>query len=336
MMNTKTWTRRRWQKAMLAVGLAYGTGAGWALSASARSKKNEFDPLIIHGGPSTPSLSLIHMAESGALLPAVKSARFKMFRGADEVRAGMVGNGWPISMVPSQLAANLYNRKMPIHYMTVLTWGLTYFVSRTSPLTSIEQLAGRRIALPSKNDLADQLFNHFVDKMGLKRGHDIHIAYMTSPVEAVQWLHAGQVDHVLLSEPQCSAAIMRSEKVKLHRGMPFGELRRYVDGHDGIPMAGIMVHRHVLDDHPEIVTALRKALQDSVRWVRDNSLAAAEASTPYFSIPAPIIAATVEHSNLVADDAIAHREQLNQYFEMITRFNSAMIGGKAPDDGFYI
>ncbi|MDR1530467.1 MAG: ABC transporter substrate-binding protein [Burkholderiales bacterium] len=321
----------------LLAGLACVGGiTGVALRTRTTRPDDEFNPLIIHGGPATPSLSLIHLAESKLLSPIVENIRFQMFRGIDEVRAGLVGNGWPISMVPSQLAANLFNRKMPIYYMSVLTWGLMYFISRAQRITNIEQFAGSRVALPSKNDLFDQMFNYWLNKAGFHKDRDIKITYMSSPVEAAQWLHAGQVDHALLPEPQCSAAIMQSNEVPLYRSLPFGALRQFVDGDHRIPMAGIMIHQHVLDRRPEIVSKLRQALHQSVRWARNNPLAAAQASVPYFSIPAPIIAAAVEHSNLVADDATLYQSELHDYFEMICEFNSDMIGGKAPDIGFYI
>lgn len=210
---TNKLTRRQWHKTVFEAGVACvaGTaGPAFMLSACTDNKQRVdagLDPLIVHGGPATPSLPLIHLAESGLLAPVVQKTQFQMFRGHDEVRAGIVGNGWPVSMVSTQLAANLYNKKMPIRFMAVLTWGLTYFISRQPGITRIEHLAGSRIALSSKNDLNDQMFAYLTRRAGMVPDKDMHVSYMASPMEAVQWLHAGRVDHVLLAEPQCSAAL---------------------------------------------------------------------------------------------------------------------------------
>lgn len=339
---TNKLTRRQWHKTVFEAGVACvaGTaGPAFMLSACTDNKQRVdagLDPLIVHGGPATPSLPLIHLAESGLLAPVVQKTQFQMFRGHDEVRAGIVGNGWPVSMVPTQLAANLYNKKMPIRFMTVLTWGLTYFISRQPGITRIEHLAGSRIALSSKNDLNDQMFAYLTRRAGMVPDKDMHVSYMASPVEAVQWLHAGRVDHVLLAEPQCSAALAPQGQAPLYRSFAFGDLRRAVDGESRIPRAGIMLHQRVVEQYPDLVKALRQALAESVQWTLDNPQLAAQASKPYFSIPVHIVASAVAHSNLVAADALSHQAALNHYFELIGRFNPALIKGKAPDKEFYV
>lgn len=325
-------TRRQCNQALVAaLASSFLPKLAWA-----KAKVKGLDNFTVWGGPATPSLPLIRLAESGALMPEVQSAQFKMFRSGDEVRAGVIGDGWPMAMVPLQMAAILHNRGMPVRFMTVLTWGLVYFVSHTKPLNSIEQLAGARVALTSKNNLFDEMFTWLVKSLGFKIGQDVHLSYLVSSVEAMQWLHAGKVDHVLIAEPECSAALQRNDGTPLYRGMNLGDLRHAVDGSSDIPLAGIMVRNEVIEQHPKLVNKFKRELENALAWTLANPLSAAESAEQYFSIPASIIAASVPHSRLVADNAKEHQARLDNYFAMIMQFNPAMIGDKIPDSRFYI
>ena len=126
-MENKPLTRRQWLQTALYTSLAGMSGfAGLSLLSCTKSNTEEnnqadLNDLVIYSGPATPAVPLVHLAESDLLKNTVNSVRFHLFHGVDEVRAGLVGNGWLISMVPSNMAAILYNKGMPIRYMSVLT-----------------------------------------------------------------------------------------------------------------------------------------------------------------------------------------------------------------------
>ena len=211
-----------------------------------------------------------------------------------------------------------------------------YLVSTEPDITRIEQLKNKRIALPGRHGLYDELFRHLMIKSGLTPGVDIELVYMGSPLEAMQWLHAGEVDMALLAEPQCSAALLKKSAKPLYRSLSIGEIRKMVDGDDHVPMAGIMVHQRVINHRPDIVSALRVALQQSVDWTIENPKAAAQAASSHLSMPTPILESAIPNSRLTAANAKDHHEILKNYFKMVESFKPELIGGKVPDDAFYI
>lgn len=351
MAGSTGWTRRRWQKTMLAAGAVGAAGlAGGAWWVQTRSQQvredreqaganEDLSHLVIYGGPATPSVPLVRLAQSDALAALTQSVRYQMFRGHDELLAGLVGNGWPVSMVPTHLAANLYNKGMPVRYMAVLTWGLVYLVSREPDVASLQQLQKSRLVLFGKNDLYDHLLRDMLKRSGLRPDQDVTIMYTGSPVEAVQWIKAGNADHVLLAEPQCTAALEHAVQQSgplLYRGLSLGDMRKEVYGDDRIPLAGVMLHERVLDSRPELAKAIATALPQAVAWTLENPQAAAQAAGIYFSMPAQMIAAAIPHSRLTAQRAADCRETLMDYLEMIGRSDAALIGGKVPDGGFFI
>ncbi len=317
------------------------------------SDPGAFDPLVLHGGPATPSLVLVRLAEAGLLAPQVKKTGFSMFRGQDEVRAGIAGNGWPISMVPSNLAAMLYNKGMPVRYMNVLTWGPMYLVSTRADISSLKDLRDLRsskVMLGIRGDALDALFRDLLKHAGIDPEQQITLVYSGSPVEAAQLLVAGRVDHAVLAEPHCSAVLAQTEmqaktadknagdanRRQLHRGPSLRELRRAAHGDDRIPLAGLMVHQRLADARPNLVAALKQALPQALAWTLANPAAAAQAAAPHFGLPAPVIERAIPYSALTVDEAKSHRDALDGYFKMLHAQVPALVGGRLPDDGFYL
>jgi NitT/TauT family transport system substrate-binding protein len=295
------------------------------------------EPLTLWGPPAAPSIVLAQAVASGALKDIDASAVFRTWRTPDEMRAGLSSGKMQAVIVPSNVAANLYNRGLGVHLLNIMTRGLLFVVAGDR-LARIEDLAGKKIAVPFRNDMPDFVLRRLVAKAGLKPGTDVQFDYAGTPPEAMQTMLAGRVDAALLAEPAATATILRA-RLKLTR------LTRAIDcqkewaktiGDEFIPQAGLAVTRSFVDKvGPNGLKALQDALQTAVDFVVAHPLRASAAAATELGLMSPIVAEAIPHSNLTALPASSVRAKLESFFSILAEDDPRIIGGKLPNDGFY-
>lgn len=294
--------------------------------------------LTFWGPPAAPSIVLGQAVASGALKSIDASPVFKTWHTPDEMRAGLSSGTMQVVVVPSNVAANLYNRGLGVQLLNILTRGLLYVVAGDE-IRHIEDLAGKKLAVPFRNDMPDFIMRRLLAKAGLKPGTDLQIDYAGTPPEAMQMLVAGRVDAALLAEPAVTAAILRAKLSLKHLTRAIDcqkEWAKTVGGDGFIPQAGLAVTRSFVDRvGPSGLRTLQSALQEALEFVVAHPLRASLPVATEFGLLSPIVAEAVPYSNLAVLTASSVRPVLESFFSMLAADDARIIGGKVPDDAFY-
>jgi NitT/TauT family transport system substrate-binding protein len=101
------------------------------------------------------------------------------------------------------------------------------------------------------------------------------------------------------------------------------------------PQAGLAVTKGFSDANAELIAPLHELLaQATAAVIADPQAAAANASGP-LELPAPVLAASIPNSALVARPAGSVRAEIEAMLSLMAQSDAAIIGGGLPDDGFY-
>lgn len=332
MFETVTLSRRRLLALTGSAALVAGAGL------PRRSAAAPLDALSLWGPPAGPSVTLAHAVATDRLAQVAGQASFTAWRNPDELRAGLTSGQIVASVVPAQLAANLYNRGFPIRLANIMTEGLLYVLSEDRGIGAIPDLAGRSLAVPFRGDTPEILFTQLLRHHGIAEG-DVEVSYTATPVEAVQLLLAGRVEAAMVVEPAASAAVLRGRQAGK-------DVRRVIDitaawgemtgGAAVLPMAGLALTDAIYAEAPEIMDPLRAALRDATQDVLANPVTAAANATESLGLPAPVIAESIPNSRLVARDATEIRPEIEAMFRAMAGDDLKRIGGAMPGDDFYL
>lgn len=311
--------------------------AGATLIASPR-RVLAAEPMAFWGPPAAPSVALANAVASGALKDFAADAVFKAWRTPDEMRAGLASGAMQVVIVPTNVAANLYNRGLGVRLLNVMTRGLLYIVAGEK-VSRIEDLAGKKVAVPFRNDMPDFILRRLLARAGLKIGSDIHLEFAGTPPEAMQMLLAGRVDAALLAEPAATAAILRA-KVSLTwltRAIDCQkEWAKTIGGDPFIPQAGVVVTRPFVERVGQKgLETLQNALHAAVEFTVNHPYRASVSSASELGLLSPVVAEAIPHSNLAALPASSIRPDLERFFSILAEDDPRIIGGKLPDDAFY-
>lgn len=319
---------------LLAAALAGAAGQAWA---------EKLPRLVLAGPLAAVSFPLIHMVESGALAEVAETVEFVAWRDPDQLRVLALDGRADVLAMPTNVAANLYNRGAPLELINVSTWGILWLVSRDPAIATLADLRGEEIAMPFRADMPDLLFGVISEALGLDPRRDFKLRYVATPMDAVQLLVARRVDHALLAEPAVSMALRRTKSFpisvvapELHRaidlqaewGRAFGRAAR-------IPQAGIAAMGALREDRA-LVAAVHAAYRDSLAWCQANAAACGEMVAARIDmLSAEAVADAVAASPLEAVPAAEAREALEFLFSTLIARSPAIVGGRLPDDAFY-
>lgn len=327
-------TRRQ---ALFALAAALASPA--ALVRPAAAAPAPLDSLTLFGPPAGPSILLAQLARTEALAEFTRELGFKVWRSPDEMRAGLSSGTMGAVVLPVQVAANLYNRGMKLRLLNVMTDGLLYIISADASIHGFPDLRGRSLAVPFRNDMPDLVLQRLLAHHQMQPGKDLTVQSTGSPVEAMQMLMLGRVDAALIAEPAGTAAAIQGRLMgkDIVRVIDIqAEWGRATGAAPILPQAGLAITEALLQAQPGLAPALQAALERAARDCSADPDAAAARAAPFLDFPAPVLAASIPVSRLVATPARAARASIEAMLEALAQEDPAIIGGQLPDTDFYL
>ena len=299
--------------------------------------------LVLSGPAASVSTPLIHMVESGALADVAEKVEFQPWRDPDQLRALALNGQADFVAMPTNVAANLYNRGAPLTLLNVSTWGVLWMVSRDPAMKTLADFRGKEIAMPFRADMPDILFGMLTEAQGLDAKRDFQLRYVASPLDAMQLLIMRRVDHALLAEPAVSMALRKTKSFpvsviapELHRSVDLQqEWGRLLKREARIPQAGMVALGAVRGD-PALQARFLAAYAASLQWCREHAFACGEMVARRLDMLTPeAVADSLAVSLMDSVPAQEARPALEFFFGRLLERTPALVGGKLPEDGFY-
>ncbi|MDX9706385.1 MAG: ABC transporter substrate-binding protein [Azospira sp.] len=316
-----------------------------AVFASAPVIADTLPKLTLSGPFAAVSYPLIHMVESGALKDVAETVEFVPWKDPDQLRVLAIDGKSKVDFIamPSNVAANLYNRGVKLQLINVSTWGVLWLVSRDKSLKTLADFQGKEVLMPFRADMPDIVFQTLADKAGLDPKKNFRLRYVGTPLDAMQLLIARQADHALLSEPAVSMALRKTKSFPVSLVAP--DLYRTVDLQQEwgrllkrearIPQAGIAAMGPALAN-PALIERFQKAYAESLKWCEAKpDECGAMVAKRIEMLTAEAVADSVRADNTAFVPAHEARPELEFFFTQLHARQPALIGGKLPDAGFY-
>ena len=314
----------------------------FAFSAPAQARQ----PKLVLSGPfAAVSFPLIHMVEGGALKDVAETVEFRSWKDPDQLRVLALDAKSDVDFVamPTNVAANLYNRGVKLQLVNVSTWGVLWMVSREANLKTLADFKGKEILMPFRADMPDIVFQVLAEKQGLDVKRDFTLRYVGSPLDAMQMLITRRADHALLAEPAVSVALRKTKSFpvsviapELYRSANLQEeWGRVTQRPARIPQAGMVALGRALAD-PALVEKFQKAYAASLAWCEKHPEECGKLVAKRVDMLTPEgVADSVRVDNAVFVTAREAKPELEFFFGLLHAKQPALVGGKLPDGGFY-
>jgi NitT/TauT family transport system substrate-binding protein len=300
--------------------------------------KDKLDKLVLAGPIAPVTYPLIYMVEKNRLQDVAEITELKIWNDPGQLRAMIAGRQADFLAVPTNVAANFYNRGVDLKLINVSIWGILWVVSRDANISNLLDIKGQEVVMPFKGDMPDLVFRNLALKQGLDPDRDFKIRYVDTPMDAAQQLIMKRADHAVLTEPLVSTVLLKSKEsgAGLHRSINLQKV--WGDAYKTkakIPQAGIAVMANI-KSNPKILEIFQREYAAAIQWIRLHPEEMGKLVQKYIRglKPEPVVEA-LRHVPLKFVTAQEARTSLERFFGALKEGNPASIGGKLPEGNFY-
>lgn len=301
-------------------------------------------PRLLLAGPyATVSNPLIRIVEAGLLKDVAEKVEFITWRTPDQLRAMALKGEADFMAMPSNLAANLYNRGAKVQLLNIGIWGILWMLARRDGLKTLADFKGEEVVMPFRGDMPDAVFRLLCTKQGINPDKDLTLRYVASPLDAMQLLITRRADNALLADPAIAVGLRKTQSFPvsaiaptLYRSVSIqAEWGRVFNRDPHFPQAGIVALGAQLGNK-SLAAAMEAACVEAQAWCEANPDACGEMVAKRIDALTPEGVADA----VKADDAKIvvgkeARPELEFFYRQLLEMQPGLVGGKLPDDGFY-
>ncbi len=280
-------------------------------------------------GPS--AISFAKMMENPLVIGG-KKVEIIIKNDPQQIQSLMLKNELEFAILPTVMAANLYNKNVPYQMMACPVWGTLYLLSRDKNIQSFQQIAGREVAVFGQGATPDILLRNKIENEGIENvAFDFN--YNSNNDLAIALLNS-KVDLAVVSEPMVSLILNKDKEISIVTPIDCEEylLNMFKDI---FVQTAFLVNTDFANTHPLIVTELNEQYIKSCNFINEQPLLAAELVVKLGLLPDKDIALkSLPLCNIRYVAAFAIERELSLYLNIFQKHNPETIGRKLPDKGF--
>ncbi len=233
-----------------------------------------------------------------------------------------------IAIMPTNLAAKLYNNGLGIKTVATNVYGLLYLVG-TEDIVNLTSLKDQKILCTGQGGTPDFVLQYILSVNGIE---NVDIQYISKGSDAIAALKQGTAKFALLGEPAATMAVSKANaKVLLDMQAEWEKCT----GNYGYPQACTVVTDEIFANHAEFLKIFLKEMKQNIEWMPENVEAINTAIKDHGGATSFANADVIARCNIKYVSSLSAVEEIEEYLEIMSTFNPKFIGGKLPAKGFY-
>ena len=237
-----------------------------------------------------------------------------------------------IAIVPSSLAAQLYNKNMGYEILGTVSWGSLYLVSSDN-ISGLQDLKNKKTGIIGRGQTPDIVFRNILSKNNIDP-ESLDLEYFSSGTELAGALAAGKIKTAVLSEPAATILMKKNPGVKMIASLN-EEWKKLYSNKYGFPQATLIAKKGLLEKYPDIADKLVSELEEQNKWLMGEENKEDFLKKGELSIPAELLPEIIKNSNINFLSIKGTENYYLEYYKILSDFDAKTIGGKIPDNGIF-
>ena len=281
-----------------------------------------------------PALTVAKFAYENPIIDENMEIEYEIQSTPDLLASKILKGEADIAIVPSNLAAQAYNKEIPYKLVGTSVWGTLYMMS-TEEIDSFDSLKGKEVYSFGKNLTPDLVFKYVLKENGIEPDKDVSITYLNAASEVGPAFISGKTNLAVLSEPAVTNIMMKKDNAKVV--FDFNEEWSKITGiEQGYPQASLIIKSDLLEDHKEFVDKFIQVYSENLQWAKENPEKLGEyAEKLEYGITKDMVVNGIERMNMGPLYVEDMKKEYEVYYNVLLNFAPDVIGGKLPDEEFY-
>lgn len=249
-----------------------------------------------------------------------------------------------IAILPTNAAANLYNKGNKIQIVSANTWGLLYMVGNsdnTTPITDLNSLKGEVVAVIGQNQVPDLVFKYILESNDIEYvasdvavDGKVALKYVADGPTMIPLLKTKQLKYGILGEP---AATNSTNAAQTAIVLDIQEAWKNASSStDTYPQASLVAKSSFLKNNKTFIKDMLEEIDESSSWILDNvsslkGILEAHGSTSGTNFTL----ASLQRCNIRLVTGANMKTSVHAFLQSLYDVVPNSIGNKLPDDEFY-
>lgn len=243
-----------------------------------------------------------------------------------QIQALMMRHELDFAVLPTVMAANLFNRGVDYRMLACPVWGTLYIVTNNKDIKSFEDLSGRTVAVFGQGATPDVLLQREINRKGI-----LQVKYDYSHAgnhEVAQALMQKRAEIAVVSEPLVSMLLTKNRNMHIVERLECEGFIRNSDV-DIFVQSAFVVSNNFIEQHSELISEVSNAYALSCNFINKQPAEAARMLVAKGMMPDEQTAQTaLPLCNIRYVSAFAIERETRRYLEIFHDFNPETTGGK--------
>ena len=259
--------------------------------------------------------------------------------GASNIAAVMTNGGADVAVMPTNIASKLYNSGVDIKLASVNVFGVLYMIGK-NPIDNLSDLIGSVIVYTGAGGTPELTLKLILDRNQIPYEESqtpiegkVALTPVVAGSEAIAMVKTAKANYAVLGEP-----VVTQANANLGTNVVLDLTSEWIKlvGENSYMQAGVVLSDSVYNKGV-FVRGLMETLNGNKALLEEdyeNVVSVLERSGS--SLRVKFTADTVKRLNVGHLTAVESRQALEKYYGALMEYNKKLIGGKLPDDGFYL
>lgn len=252
------------------------------------------------------------------------------------IQALMAQNKLDFAVLPTVMAANLYNKDINYQVVGISVWGSLYVVELLSCLgvENVEGELSRRVHIFGQASTADILFQKMMKD---RNWEDVQIDYTyNSNMELANALLQHKIEAAVISEPLVSILLAKDSNLKITEKITIEDEYKIRD-RNTFAQTSFIVNSRLSDNNIDLIKAFTLLYQYSCDFSNQQIEKTAKILVKQGLYSDEKIAQkSIPLCHIDFQYAADFREEIEEYLKIFYTFEPKSIGGKMPDKNFIL
>ncbi len=280
-------------------------------------------------------VGMVHLMDANDDGNTTNKYEFQTHSSPDAIIPLLMNKSVDIVTLPTNVAANYYNKTNAVKLLAVNTLGVLYILENGNTITSVNDLKGKTIYSTGQGANPEYILRYVLSEYGLNPDKDVTIKFVAENTELSALMVSGQATIAMVPQPVVSAITTQNANIRIALSMN-DEWEKVAGEENKLMMGCVIVRSEFMENNPKMVKTFMKEYEESIKKVEADVDATAQLCEEKGIIAKAAIAKkAIPYCEITYIDGTKMKNQIAKYFDVLFKAKPQSLGSMMPDDGFY-
>ncbi len=270
---------------------------------------------------------------------------YKIVDGAAGIKSAVMSGEADVAIMPTNMAAILYNQGIEIQVVGTNSYGLLYMLSNSVAPSAFtfDDLKGEVLNTVGQGGTPEIVLKKVLEGAGIEYVESdtpvegkVAIKYHTEGTSIIGGLKQGTIHFAVLGEPAVSTALQKVGGSLAIVCDLQEKWKEAADTESSYPQTALVAKKSLIESDPLLIRFIAKYTDDCATALREDAAPyIAELKDREATVPDTFGKDGVSRTNIKPAFGATAKTDIEAYLSILKDFKPQLIGGKLPDAGFY-